>query len=42
MTAASNGQHPPEFLSDHPADANRIDKLNGYMKEALKYYKPVK
>ncbi len=42
MIAASNGQAPPEFLSDHPADANRIDKLNGYMNEALKYYKPVK
>ena len=42
MGAASNGQAPPEFLSTHPADANRIEKLNGYMAEALKYYKPVK
>ena len=42
MITASKGQTPPEFLSDHPADANRIEKLNGYMDEALKYYKPVK
>ena len=42
MAAASNGQAPPEFLSTHPGDANRIEKLKGYMAEALKYYKPVK
>ena len=41
MAAASNGQKPPEFLSTHPADENRIAKLNEYMPEALKYYKPV-
>jgi predicted Zn-dependent protease len=39
---ASGGQKPPEFLSDHPADANRIEKIKGYMDEALKYYQPVK
>jgi predicted Zn-dependent protease len=42
MATAAKGQKPPELLSDHPADANRIVKLNGYMDEALKYYKPVK
>ena len=43
MAAGSaNGQKPPEFLSTHPADANRIEKLKGYMDEALKLYKPVK
>ena len=41
-SAASNGQKPPEILSDHPADENRIQKLQGYMNEALKYYNPVK
>ena len=41
MAAASNGQKPPEFLSTHPADENRIAKLNEYMPEALRYYKPV-
>ena len=41
MSAAANGQKPPEFLSTHPADENRIAKLNEYMPEALRYYKPV-
>lgn len=41
MAAASGGQKPPEILSTHPADANRIEKIKGYMNEALKYYKPV-
>lgn len=41
MAAASGGQKPPELLSTHPADANRIEKIKGYMDEALKYYKPV-
>lgn len=41
MAAASNGQKPPEFLSTHPADENRIAKLEEYMPEALSYYKPV-
>ncbi len=38
---AANAQRPPEFLSDHPSDANRISRLQGYMPEALTYYKPV-
>lgn len=41
MAAASGGQKPPEILSTHPADANRIEKIKGYMNEALTYYKPV-
>jgi len=40
--ASSGGQKPPEFLATHPSDENRIAKLQGYMDEALKYYKPVK
>lgn len=40
--AAGGGQKPPEFLSTHPADENRIAKLQALMPEALKYYKPVK
>jgi predicted Zn-dependent protease len=41
MAAASGGQKPPEILSTHPADTNRITKIKGYMDEALKYYRPV-
>lgn len=41
MAAASTGEKPPEFLSTHPADENRIARLEGFMPEALSYYKPV-
>lgn len=41
MAQAAGGQKPPEFLSTHPSDENRIAKLNGWMEEALGYYKPV-
>ena len=39
MAASSTGQKPPEFLSDHPSDENRIKKLQESIPEALKYYK---
>ncbi len=39
--AQAGGQKPPEFLATHPSDENRIAKLQSYMDEALKYYKPV-
>lgn len=35
------GSKPPTFLSTHPADGQRIQKLQQYMPEALKYYRPV-
>ncbi|MEP6512454.1 MAG: M48 family metallopeptidase [Parafilimonas sp.] len=35
------GSKPPVFLSDHPADADRIQKLKELMPEALTYYKPI-
>ncbi len=38
---SQNTQKPPEFLSDHPVDAKRIQKIQGYMNEALSYYKPM-
>jgi predicted Zn-dependent protease len=41
MAAASDGQKPPEFLSTHPAETNRIEQLKKYMPEALQYYKPM-
>jgi predicted Zn-dependent protease len=41
MEAASNGQKPPEFMSSHPSEGNRIEQLQKYMPEALKLYKPM-
>jgi predicted Zn-dependent protease len=41
MSQAGGNQKPPEFLATHPSDENRIAKLQEYMDEALKYYKPV-
>jgi len=41
MEAASNGQKPPEFLSTHPSEGNRIAQLEKLMPEAEKYYKPM-
>jgi predicted Zn-dependent protease len=39
--AKLGGSKPPVFLSDHPADEERINKLQELMPEALKYYKPI-
>lgn len=41
MAAASQGaSRPPEFLSTHPSEATRITQIEGWMPEAMKYYKP--
>lgn len=39
MAAKSGGSAPPEFLSDHPSDENRIAAIKQEMPEAMKYYK---
>lgn len=35
---ASGGSKPPEFLSTHPSDATRINKIKAAIPEAMKYY----
>jgi predicted Zn-dependent protease len=42
MMNLSNGSAPPVWMSDHPGDASRIEKLKELMPEALTYYKPAK
>jgi len=38
MEKAGGGQKPPEFLSTHPSEGNRIEQLKKWMPEAMKYY----
>jgi len=38
MVVSSKGGAPPEFLSDHPADANRIKAIEKEIPEAMNYY----
>jgi predicted Zn-dependent protease len=39
MSASKQGGSPPEFLSTHPSDETRINNLEGWIPEAMKYYK---
>jgi len=39
MQANSGGQAPPQFLSDHPADATRIRDIQKWLPEAKRYQK---
>jgi predicted Zn-dependent protease len=41
MEKAGGGNKPPEFLSTHPAEGNRIERLKQQMPEALTFYKPM-
>jgi predicted Zn-dependent protease len=38
--AAQGGGGQPEFLSTHPSDETRVNDLEVFMPEALKYYRP--
>lgn len=37
--ASTGGQQPPEFMSTHPSHDTRIKDLEGWIPEAMKYYK---
>jgi predicted Zn-dependent protease len=38
MTAASHGKQPPELLSTHPSNENRIQRLQSHMGKAMQLY----
>jgi predicted Zn-dependent protease len=40
MSKMSTGGKPPQLLSTHPSDAQRINDIKAWMPEALKYYNP--
>jgi len=40
MKRASKGQEPPEFASDHPSDAHRIERIEKWLPEAERAYTP--
>lgn len=40
MAAQGNGQQTPVFMSSHPSDQQRIQKIKEVLPEALQYYRP--
>jgi metalloendopeptidase OMA1, mitochondrial len=42
MQRASKGKEPPEFLSDHPSDTHRIERVREWLPEAERAYKPAR
>ncbi|HEV8440845.1 MAG TPA: M48 family metallopeptidase [Methylomirabilota bacterium] len=41
MAEASKGRsRPPEFLSTHPSEETRVQQIEGWLPEALRYYRP--
>lgn len=39
MAAQKGGAAPPEFLSTHPSDRNRIKSIQSLIPEAMAYYR---
>lgn len=42
MAEAAKGQRPSEWLSTHPSEATRIEQIQGWLPEALQYYRPAR
>jgi predicted Zn-dependent protease len=42
MLRASKGKEPPEFISDHPSDAHRVQRVESWLPEAERAYIPVR
>ena len=40
MAQEMQGKAPPAFLSDHPSDSQRIERIQQELPEALRYYHP--
>ena len=40
MERASKGHEPPEFLSDHPSDAHRVQRIEQWLPQAERAYRP--
>jgi predicted Zn-dependent protease len=40
MRWASRGKEPPEFVSDHPSDEHRIERIEKWLPEAERAYVP--
>ena len=42
MAEAAKGQRPSQWLSTHPSEETRIEQIQGWLPEALTYYRPTK
>ena len=42
MQRASKGKEPPEFASDHPSDEHRIERIQKWLPEAERAYRPAR
>jgi predicted Zn-dependent protease len=42
MRRASKGKEPPEFVSDHPSDEHRIQRIEQWLPEAERAYTPAR
>jgi predicted Zn-dependent protease len=41
LRMSQSGSKTPEFLSTHPSDNTRAEKIRSWLPEAMKYYKPI-